>query len=117
MERSSSRSFYPIVEIGVGIVVPSGLLMFVAHVTEWAASPVFRIKPRVDHSGRDQRCARWEYPTIAIEFLASGREGPPDDGVGSPILLIAAWGSLTARSSPAEARGRSPTHLHPMRSR
>jgi hypothetical protein len=30
--------------VGLGIVVPSGLLMFAAHAAEWATSPIFRVK-------------------------------------------------------------------------
>jgi uncharacterized membrane protein YbaN (DUF454 family) len=34
----------PRARLGLGIVVPSGLLMFVAHATDWGTSPVFRVK-------------------------------------------------------------------------
>jgi hypothetical protein len=34
----------PRARLGLGIVVPSGLLMFVAHATDWGASPMFFVK-------------------------------------------------------------------------
>lgn len=39
-----ARHFLPRARLGLAIVVPSGLLMFAAHATEWGTSPIFRIK-------------------------------------------------------------------------
>lgn len=39
-----ARHLLPRARLGLGIVVPSGLLMFAAHATDWGLSPVFRIK-------------------------------------------------------------------------
>jgi hypothetical protein len=39
-----ARHLLPRARLGLAIVVPSGLLMFVAHATDWGTSPVFRIK-------------------------------------------------------------------------
>lgn len=39
-----ARHMLPRARLGLAIVVPSGLLMFMAHATAWAMSPVFRIK-------------------------------------------------------------------------
>jgi hypothetical protein len=34
----------PRAKVGLAIVMPSGLLMFIAHATDWGTSPVFRVK-------------------------------------------------------------------------
>lgn len=39
-----ARHLLPRARLGLAIVVPSGLLMFVAHATDWGTSPVFRVK-------------------------------------------------------------------------
>jgi hypothetical protein len=39
-----ARHLLPRARLGLAIVVPSGLLMFVAHAGEWGTSPVFRLK-------------------------------------------------------------------------
>jgi len=39
-----ARHLLPRARLGLAIVVPSGLLMFVAHARDWGTSPVFRIK-------------------------------------------------------------------------
>jgi hypothetical protein len=39
-----ARHLLPWARRSLGLILPSGLLMFIAHATEWAASPVFRLK-------------------------------------------------------------------------
>jgi hypothetical protein len=39
-----ARHLLPWSRLGLAVVAPSGLMMFVAHATEMAASPVFRLK-------------------------------------------------------------------------
>jgi hypothetical protein len=39
-----ARHLLPRARLGLAIVVPSGLLMFAAHATDWGMSPVFRLK-------------------------------------------------------------------------
>lgn len=39
-----ARHLLPRARLGLSIVAPSGLLMFVAHATDWGTSPVFRVK-------------------------------------------------------------------------
>jgi hypothetical protein len=39
-----AQHLLPRARLGLAIVVPSGLLMFVAHASDWGTSPVFRIK-------------------------------------------------------------------------
>ncbi len=39
-----ARHLLPRARLGLAIVVPSGLLMFVSHASGWSASPVFRLK-------------------------------------------------------------------------
>jgi hypothetical protein len=39
-----ARHLLPRARTGLLLILPSGLLMFSAHATEWAASPVFRLK-------------------------------------------------------------------------
>lgn len=39
-----ARHLLPRARLGLAIVLPSGLLMFVAHATDWGTSPVFRVK-------------------------------------------------------------------------
>ncbi|MDR7418964.1 MAG: hypothetical protein QN178_08630 [Armatimonadota bacterium] len=39
-----ARHLLPRARLGLAIVAPSGLLMFMAHATEWGMSPVFRVK-------------------------------------------------------------------------
>jgi hypothetical protein len=41
---SMARHLLPWSRLGLAVVAPSGLLMFVAHATEMAMSPVFRLK-------------------------------------------------------------------------
>lgn len=39
-----ARHLLPRARLGLAIIVGSGLLMFVAHATDWGTSPIFRIK-------------------------------------------------------------------------
>jgi hypothetical protein len=68
-----ARHLLPWARVGLGLILPSGLLMFTAHATEWAASPVFRLKliliaaaglnAALFHRGVFQSVARWNCDT------------------------------------------------------
>jgi hypothetical protein len=68
-----ARHLLPWARRSLGLILPSGLLMFTAHATEWAASPVFRLKllliaaaglnAALFHRGVFQSVARWNCGT------------------------------------------------------
>lgn len=83
-----AKHLLPRARLGLGIVVPSGLLMFMAHATDWGASPVFRIKlgliaiailnTIVFHRSTAGSIAHWDL----------GRRVPPGGKAAAVVSLI-----------------------------
>ncbi|MDQ7842174.1 MAG: hypothetical protein QN190_13620 [Armatimonadota bacterium] len=90
-----ARHHLPRARLGLGVVVPSGLLMFAAHATAWGMSPVFRLKvvliaaaivnTLLFHGRTAKSLARWD------------RDAPtPPGGKAAAVVSLTLWTAAIA---------------------
>jgi hypothetical protein len=90
-----AKHLLPRARLGLVIVAPSGLLMFIAHATDWGTSPVFRVKltliavavlnTLVFHGRTARSIERWDQHRAA-----------PAAGKAAAVLSLVLWTAAIA---------------------
>lgn len=85
----------PRARLGLGIVMPSGLLMFAAHATDWGTSPVFYVKVGLITLAILNTFVFHGRTTRSIQDWDQGRPTPPG-AKGAAVVSLVSWTAAIA---------------------
>jgi hypothetical protein len=81
--------------VGFAVVVPTGLLMFTAHATEFAANPVFRLKLVLVTAAVLNAAAFHQWPFKSVARWNLGASTPPWAKAAAILSLLLWTGALS----------------------
>jgi hypothetical protein len=85
----------PWARVGLGVVVPTGLMMFIAHATEMADNPAFRLKLVLIGAALANAAAFHRWPFCSVSRWDADTPTPPAARFAATASLVL-WSSVIA---------------------
>ena len=90
-----ARHLLPWARLGLGVMVPTGLLMFSAHATEFAANPAFRLKLALVAAACLNALVFHRWPFRSVSAWNVDAESPPAAKLAAGLSLTL-WSGVIA---------------------
>jgi hypothetical protein len=90
-----AKHLLPRARLGLAIVVPSGLLMFVAHAADWGTSPIFRLKVTLIGLAILNTIVFHRWTSRSIERWDQHRPAPPGARAAA-VASVLLWTAVIA---------------------
>jgi len=89
-----ARHLLPWARLGLGVMVPTGLLMFSAHATEFAANPAFRLKLALVAAACLNAAVFHRWPFRSVSAWNVDAESPPAAKLAAGLSLTLWFGVI-----------------------